>query len=431
MTDVSNSVRLGIFRDRLVLSHSRSSFGSLVVPAHIAAYSPDGLWGFLSGVGSGPEGPCSFWYDPMTYYVGLDTQYWFRGSETRQGPMGTLPAEDDSLIRPSFRALLDSYGLLGAVLTTDLAGVRELLLTEGTTRCLSFQRSGVGPKTERAVAKYAELLDVDLQDQAYYPDRLVAPYVALDSWNGQSASDQARLNRHALDIAGSYETWAVLALDMRSPLHLPTTEERSALLLHSFAGVGLWVSGLDEYEAPLAQLEAYARLISTLAQPVWVMYGGYFALLCAELGVCDVSHGVYYTESKKLRGPVGSGPPAERYYIPQLHRFFEPGRALDLIHRNPGLRCQCPECPSLDALQAELLLASRSSDRRMAWAARLQRHFLAARADEVESVRTVSRAELMQELRSTIDRMITSGLSAYDPRTTGHLASWVEVLSRL
>src|SRR5665811_1194816 len=67
---ITNGIRVGIFRDRPVLESCRAAYTSVIVPAHIAAYAGDGLWGFLTGVRRA-GGPLDFWYDPMTYYIEL------------------------------------------------------------------------------------------------------------------------------------------------------------------------------------------------------------------------------------------------------------------------------------------------------------------------------------------------------------------------
>ena len=110
---VAVSLRLGIFRDRPVFE--QGGLRGTVVPAHIAAYAGDGLWGFMQGVAnaSSTQSP-NFFYDPMTYWLYLDPQYWARGSEAGRRPMATLPMPADE-IRPAFRALLRAYDLLDVV----------------------------------------------------------------------------------------------------------------------------------------------------------------------------------------------------------------------------------------------------------------------------------------------------------------------------
>jgi hypothetical protein len=425
---VINGVRVGIFRDRPVFEACRLAYTSVIVPAHIAAYAGDGLWGFLTGIQE-VGGPLDFWYDPMTYYVELGTEYWFRGSEENLGPVGTLPAGDETRIRPAFRELLRSYGLLETALTGTSGAVRDRLITDGTARVLDFQRNGVSPKTKTAVAKYARILGLALDDNSLRPSRLVTPYLAITGRDAAGENNQALLNMAALEAKQTGEMmWGLLAFESNVAVGALSPEETARLHLGELDGVGVWLSGLDEYTAGSAQLRAYRALVHSIGRPVWLVYSGFYGLLLSLDGVEAVSHGVYYTESKRIRSAVGSGPPAERYYIPRLHRFFEPARALRAISLAPGLACECPECPSLDELRKELVLSSKAPERRMAWISRLQRHFLLARAREVQDVSANSRADVLARLIVTRDE-VRVALAAYPEearRLTAHLTTWNE-----
>lgn len=60
---------------------------------------------------------------------------------------------------------------------------------------------------------------------------------------------------------------------------------------------------------------------------------------------------------------------------PKRHRFYWPSRAFHAIDVVEGLACQCPECPSIASLRAELLSAGPVYGLCIEWARRLQRHF--------------------------------------------------------
>ncbi|MBI3748067.1 MAG: hypothetical protein HY262_04365 [Chloroflexi bacterium] len=423
---VTNGVRVGIFRDRPVFEACRDTYTSVVVPAHIAAYAGDGLWGFLTGIQQAGSS-LNFWYDPMTYYVELGTEYWFRGSEENAGPRGTLPASDEKEIRPAFRELLRAYDLLETALTGTAADVRTRLISTGVARVLEFQRTGVSPKSKRAVSKYARILGLTLDDDSLRPSRVVAPYLAVTARDAHRQRNQELLNAASLAERRDGEPmWTVLALESKVAIGPLSSDEIARLHLDPFDGVGLWVSGLDEYTSSTQQLRDYRALVRSIGRPVWLIYAGFYWLLMSSDGVEAVSHGVYYTENKRIRSSVGSGPPAERYYIPRLHRFFEPARALRAISAVPSLACNCPECRSLDALRTELVLSPTSPDRRMAWISRLQRHFLRSRADEVAEVSTESLDVVlsrMTEARNEV-RAAMRGDPEEAGRLTDHLATW-------
>lgn len=422
----NNSLRIGIFRDRPVFQEAHDRYDSLVVPAHIAAYSVDGLWGFLAGVSDSKSGDrLDFTVDPMTYWLALPPQYWLRGSERGEAPDATLPVEAGD-IRPAFSALLSAYGLREPATSSHTA--EELVAQLDVTACLEFQRRGIGARSRKAVSKYAEILDLELGEDVFVPNRLLAPYLGIGpNALGAMATQVAWNERSLQEKRPGNSMWACLALNDDAPIEPLSDAGRSSLRLAEFDGIALWVGGLDEYGAKVEELRRYRRLIASMESPVWLIYSGYYGLLCIEDGVTEISHGIYYTENKRLAGPVGSGPPAERYYVPALHRFYEPVRAFGMIDLLPELACGCPECGSLSDLRAAAVAAPTAPGMRMAWIQRLQRHFLWARRAETEKARALTRGELLMEINATLNQI--KGLSAsaragarLDAR---HLERWV------
>lgn len=431
---MENSLRLGIFRDRPVFEEMLSARNPIVVPAHIAAYARDGLWGFLRGLAkaqasSAPE----FFYDPMSYWLDVPTEFWSKGSDTGRGEPLALPIDEVERIRPAFLALLRAYGMEEAVKSVaSEAALRAAFIAGGVGPCLAFQRGGSAPKGEQAVNKYARILDLPLEGNSMHPRHLVAPYLAISELTRVGVADQAALNSAALtDRQDEESLWAVLAVDARSRTGALSDELRRDLMFDSFEGVGIWVSEMDEHDSTIAALSNYRTLIASVRRPVWVMYGGYFALLLGPEGVVNVSHGIYYTESKRMRGPVGSGPAPERYYIPALHRFYNPGQAFRFLGLVPSLQCDCPECRlDLNDLIRQSATASSSPAARMEWIKRLQRHFLYAREREVADVSASARPDLVATLRATattVNNMAPSQRAALGI-SADHLTKWAEVL---
>jgi hypothetical protein len=432
-----NSLRLGVFRDKDVFGQYLGDDSAIVVPAHIAAYATDGLWGFLKGIADA-RGTASidYYFDPMTYWLDLPTAYWAR--KPAEGPPQPfdLPLADDkeakASVKPALLALLREYGLAGQLTSKDdPAAIRAEFVAGGVRECLDFQRRGSDEKRKRTVDKYAQMLELGGEEASgMAPSCLVAPYVSLAGLGEADVADQATLNTASLTERAAGETMrCVLALDSRQEMGRISSRTRTKLRLDEFARVGVWVSDLDEYNTPADALKRYRSLLASVGRPVWVMYGGYFSLLLRGDGVSEVSHGIYYTESKRMRGAVGSGPAPERYYIPCLHRFFEPARAFELLAKAPDLRCDCPECESLESLVAEAAGAAATSSKRMAWAKRLQRHFLAARAREAKDATDKPLVELLEQLKEA--NAIVRALDADLRRRSGvgeYLNQWIEAL---
>ena len=422
------SLRVGVFRDRPVFETMLRPENPIVVPAHIAARSPDGIWGFLKGVAQAQSIPNpSFFYDPMSYWFDLPTRYW--SSDGKDLP---LPITALIEIRPSFVALLRAYGMLDAVQTlSDFSAIRATFVKTGVQLCLDFQRQGSEPKGKKTVNKYAEILRRPLDDTVLKPSRVVAPYFRVSNLDRPGVAEQAQLNSAALKYRQAGETlWTVLALESTSYSGI-SDGLRTNLQIDEFDGIGLWISDFDEHDASEQSLKNYRSLVESLRLPVWVMYGGYFALLLGPEGVQDVSHGVYYTESKKMRGPIGSGPAPERYYVPALHKFYPPDPAFVLLGLLPSLQCTCSACSGgLQSLVDELRTMTSSPAARMAWAERLQRHFLYCRAAEVQAANGSGRETLAKELKGTANTLESVGrskLSALDI-SYGHLQRWAAAL---
>ena len=418
-----NSLRLGLFRDRPVFDDSRAAYDSLVVPAHIAAYAQDGLWGFLKGISS-PK----FYYDPMTYLFWLDPVYWTKGSEEKRGIATSLPvaAED---IRPAFARLAEAYQLGTAVTTLSWDALRHALLADLPAATLEFQTHGTEAKSAKAVSKYAKILERPITQEAFSPTRLVAPYLPITEWS-EDIRAQAELNRRTRALANhAKELWGVLAFAGR---HVPSlsADELGSLGISGFDGVGLWVGGFVEHTASANDLLRYRELVRSMEVPVWLMYSGYFGVLLERDGAAEISHGVFYTENKRILGPVGSGPPAERYYIEALHRFYEPVRAFRILESIPEFECGCAECPSIQELRSLARQATPGSPDRGAWVARLQRHFLACRKREIQHAADSTLDILVAELKSSAD--LVEGLSASIRGALGvssmHLRNWTSAL---
>jgi hypothetical protein len=112
--------------------------------------------------------------------------------------------------------------------------------------------------------------------------------------------------------------------------------------------VAIWVSALDELTKPAGELAEYARAIRSGAGSgkfLFALYGGFFSVLLQNIGLSGSSHGVGYGEQRDWVELPESGPPPQRYYVPQLHRYMQPDRATQLLFADQRLAiCECEEC---------------------------------------------------------------------------------------
>jgi hypothetical protein len=368
----------------------------------------------------------------MTYWFLLNPMHWTKGSERGSGMKELVMPVPAEYIRPAFLQLFRQYGLLDAVTTMDQQAFREHLRDVLPLSAIDFQLKGSSARTAKAVTKYARILGKEVDADQMRPTRLVAPYVPIGIDGERDALLQGAMNERARRYApATTPLWTVLAVSGTQSMGELSADRRDALRLQGFDGVGLWVGSLDEHAASAIQLRRYRDLVRSLRKPVWLMYAGYFGLLMGWDGVAEISHGVFYTESKKLIGPVGSGPPADRYYIRRLHRFFEPVRAFAILDELPELQCDCPECGDLEELRNGALQVRKSPSHRAEWVGRLQRHFLHCRRSEIEWLSTSGRQEALLELRATIDMV----QAVRDPvrralrLSADHLKNWLSAMT--
>jgi hypothetical protein len=425
MPSVANHIRLGIFRDRPVFEDAARNYDRVVVPAHIAAYSGDGLWGFMTGVGRAQGRDAEYFFDPMTYWLALPPKYWGRGSERGQRLDLDLPLTEDQ-VRPAFWRLLEAYGLTEAIRTSEQRLAEDVLM-QLPRACLEFQRRGIANKTEKTVTKYAKVLGIQIDEARFTPDRLVAAYLPVDRRSTPSVRRQRSLNTASLENRGAGESlWGVVAFETPAVAQPIDEEARAELSLEEFDGVGLWIGGLDEYASDVESLRLYRDVVRSLDKPVWLLFGGYYGALLSYDGVTDLSHGVLYTESKRVTGPVGSGPPADRYYVRPLHRFYDPARAIRAMELAPELRCRCSECADFDALRRAARESANTPANRVSWGQRLQRHFIQARDAEMQQLRAIDRKDAIDQLAQAaglIGQIPTAERSALG-LDTAHLDRW-------
>lgn len=183
----------------------------------------------------------------------------------------------------------------------------------------------------------------------------------------------------------------------------------------------LWLDKLDGYRDPVDDLEAFLDLVVTFRERrarLFNLFGDYFSVMAMRVGLSGVGHGVGYGESREAL-TRGGGLPAERYYIPALHRHYPPVDAEVMILQVDDSRmiCRCEACQRY-MVDNELQVSRMGREDLLA-------HFLMKRRDEIEHVSNTSLDELMNEL-ADIEQLVSGGRFGVD---TDHLARWREALT--
>src|SRR5207244_3121757 len=83
----------------------------------------------------------------------------------------------------------------------------------------------------------------------------------------------------------------------------------------------------------------------TRGQNLFGLYGGFFSVLLAGIGLDGSCHGIGYGEYRHWPELPRSGPPPARYYLPRVHRYVSQDLAYELWRRNESLTaCHCAIC---------------------------------------------------------------------------------------
>lgn len=137
--------------------------------------------------------------------------------------------------------------------------------------------------------------------------------------------------------------------------------------------VVVWVSGLEETAASVAELRAYRHAVENArrrGQGTFALYGGFFSVLLGSAGLCGSAHGVGFSEHRNWVQLPESGAPPARYYLRRAHRFVSPDLAQQLHDEDPSITaCSCAHCGGRPPIQLEY------HD--------LMKHSVACRAEEI------------------------------------------------
>jgi hypothetical protein len=183
----------------------------------------------------------------------------------------------------------------------------------------------------------------------------------------------------------------------------------------------LWPNDFVEEAQPLGQLQGLARLLSMLAdggRRVSKLYGGYLSALLASRGLRGFSCGLGYGASKNAFAyGGGGGAPAQKFYIPRLHRSVRFEEAERMIEASPSLRCTCVVCADVYGRRPGNFAQMRNEGR-------CELHFLHARRTELQQLGDASLNDLTKQLERTASEFDRSALVR-----AGFMRDWASVLA--
>lgn len=308
--------------DQETFRELRDSYTGVLVPATIAAFQRQGTGGFVLTLSATAEAP-PYVIDPR------------------------FPLFQQALVAPkkSHTALAELLDDPALIVTTDDPRPDDFAqqrIAAIARHWVEFN-SGYGSKESAAFDKYAKRLGEDVRpEQAQGPEAILAPYFACDG-----PDDPWWLR------SGLFFEYTLAAADGTPCLRVVCARHAGALqaLLEDVdppERLVVWVSGLDEHNAPAQELLAYRRAVAhavELGHEPFALYGGFFSVLLGNDGLRGAAHGVGFSEHRKWRELPESGAPPARYYLRRAHRYVPQDLAQALYNVSADLTaCPCPQC---------------------------------------------------------------------------------------
>lgn len=388
--------------DQQTLLAQRTEYDGLLVPGTVAAFQKQGTGGFVLSMSAANPGK-PYVIDPRTPL--------FQQALPEAKKSHTYLAEE-----------LGDKSLVSDTVPDPLGFHQDRV--DGIARAwLEFNGAFRTAATEK-FAKYARRLQEDVAVHEAAPPLLtLAPYFMAKSVSDPWWNLSKRL--FSACRASATDTSVV-------PVVASTSADWLTPLVHDLAqeDVVIWVSDLHELNADEHDLLSYAKSIQDLSQSghrIFALYGGFFAVLLASVGLMGASHGIGYGEHRSWIELPRSGPPPARYYVPALHRYVAQDVAERLGRSEPRLaECDCEVCEG----RSPLLLEYHD----------LMRHSVIVRQREVEAWASLDldgvSAALEEEYKTARAYLTTavgndSNLSREASHLASHLGKWSRVVRGL
>jgi hypothetical protein len=383
--------------DQQTLSELSGSYGGILVPGTVAAFQFQGTGGFVLSLTATVE-HVNYLIDPRFPL--------FQGRLPSPKKSHIQLAEilgDDQLISDSDPSPGDfSEARLAAIAQSWVA------FNEG-------YKSGASAKMD----KYAKRLGMDVGPKdARHPWAIIAPYFVAED----ARSPWFELSRHLFEASAAATTMPVL----RVVASASVAGLDDLLASVPASQTIIWVSGLNELVVDSEGLAKYldaVRNFSRRGGEAFALYGGFFALLAASVGLQGASHGIGYGEYRSWPELPQSGPPPARFYLNRLHRYVSQEDAHALWLADASLiGCDCQYCN--DFPPATLDYHS------------LMKHSVYARQREIESWAELTPADAAARLENELDEFMTELIDAEVPdviwsrtqQRSDHILRWVRAL---
>lgn len=386
--------------DQQTITEMQGLYDGLLVPGTVAAFQHQGTGGFVLALSATVEG---------SPYV-IDPRF---------------PLFQQALPEPkrSHSALADILGVPGLIRdddprAEDFTGDIVKVVAE---RWLAFNETYQGSAGQK-FDKYAQRLGqpLDIGD-AHGPTHVLAPYLVAsgvaDPWWEVSkalfeATTEASNEVSVIRVVAATEANALGELLLDCPAE----------------PLVIWVSGLNAIDSDASDLSAYLEAVknSTAAgQTPFALYGGFFSVIAASVGLVGSAHGIGYGEYRAWPELPRSGPPPARYYLRQIHRYVSQEDAQRLWMADRELAaCDCSQCSGRSPIELEY------HD--------LMKHSVESRAAEIAEFNPLPLDQILvrleAELEDFLDRLTGDNVGqllwSRMGRGSRHMSQWILAIKR-
>jgi hypothetical protein len=307
--------------DQQTFRDLRDVYGGLLVPGTIAAWQRQGTGGFVLSLSATQASPP---------YV-IDPRFPLFQQE--------LPSA-----KQSHFALAEIFGDRRLVRTETRPEPDEFpneRLRHIAEHWVAFNES-YGETSNTSFDKYAERLgeEVPLAVNASAPEAILAPYFVAYGLNDPWWERSKRLFEETQRASAGQCIRVVAAEDVRALNELlPDVSDTRVVV---------WASGLDEYVALAEDLSGYRSCLRNArarGQQISALYGGFYSVLQATVGLDGAAHGVGYSEHRQWRELPTSGAAPARFYMRRWHRYVPQDFAQTIWEHDQSLpECDCRYC---------------------------------------------------------------------------------------
>ena len=421
--DLNIYIRLSLLRDKEIISESgfRNRIAGIVIEPHIFELFSNAVSSYLA------QSKLRYFIDMslhrfmMNVYESYSAKPWY---DVLKEKLGLPLSEERPYLNPSY---------------IDVKDLRRI-----ARKTLEYQISYV-PAKIRNVLGLMNFFGSLGEESHLEPSILVAPYLVIDEplvLNEEEAPQVEDLLSFNINLLKEFKNtvekigiaipvMGVIALSKEILLDRETTKNIVKQYLDQGPEyLGIWISGLDEYDNSEVNLRLLINnLLNNIRETnsynnvkIINLYSGFFSLILNRLGFLDgIVHGVLHSETRQFNMVVTGA--TFRFYVDFLHKALSRTDFLLFFRNKIPEDCGSPVCREF--IRRHYLLAKIYSS----WKD-LAKHFLYVRlVKEKNSLINKDINDIIELINNDLEK--AREFSSEGQLWYGHLISWLKILSEL